>query len=88
MTCRNDLNELLKLVKQNDDLIIETGRFLDVHQKLLKSIKVIVMMAYTFHLVNDVMIFIPSRTIGMDDFSVASCVGKLVGSEFLVGDLA
>ncbi|KAJ8722550.1 hypothetical protein PYW07_003730 [Mythimna separata] len=72
---RNDINDLLKLVKKNDDLIIETGRFLDVHQKLLKSIKIVVIMCYMFHLVNDVMIFIPSRTIGMDDFSVASCVG-------------
>nr|AOE48041.1 putative odorant receptor OR36 [Athetis lepigone] len=72
---RNNFNDLLKLVKKNDDMIIETGRFLDIHQKLLKSIKIIVIMCYMFHLVNDVIIFIPTRTIGMDDFSVVSCVG-------------
>ncbi|KAH9637893.1 hypothetical protein HF086_013379 [Spodoptera exigua] len=63
------------MVITNDNLIIEAGRFLDVHQKLLKSIKIIVIMCYMFHFVNDVMIFIPSRTIGMDDFSTVSCVG-------------
>ncbi|XP_022819946.1 uncharacterized protein LOC111351947 [Spodoptera litura] len=72
---RNDLNDLLKMVKKNDDLIIESGRFQEIHQKLMKSIKIIVIMCYMFHFVNDVMIFIPSRTIGMDDFSTVSCVG-------------
>ncbi|KAF9421888.1 hypothetical protein HW555_002328 [Spodoptera exigua] len=72
---RTDFNDLLKIVITNDNLIIEAGRFLDVHQKLLKSIKIIVIMCYIFHFVNDVMIFIPSRTIGMDDFSTVSCVG-------------
>ncbi|CAH0604849.1 unnamed protein product [Chrysodeixis includens] len=72
---RRDINELLKIVQSNDDLVIESGRFLDIHQKMLKNIKIVVIMCYMFHFVNDVMIFIPTRTIGMDSFSVASCVG-------------
>uniref|UniRef100_A0A2A4JHA7 Odorant receptor n=1 Tax=Heliothis virescens TaxID=7102 RepID=A0A2A4JHA7_HELVI len=72
---RTEFNKLLEVVKKNDDLITETGRFLDVHEKMLRSIKIIIIMCYVFHFVNEIMIFIPFRTLKMDDFSIASCVG-------------
>ncbi|XP_075992908.1 uncharacterized protein LOC142987854 [Anticarsia gemmatalis] len=72
---RKGINEALKLVKQNDQLVIDSGKFLDRYQKLLRRIQIIIMLCYAFHFVNDIMIFIPSRTLGMDDFSTVSCVG-------------
>ncbi|XP_049695022.2 uncharacterized protein LOC126054267 [Helicoverpa armigera] len=74
-TKRKEFNDLLEVVKKNDDLIIETGRFLHVHKKMLRSIKIIIIMCYIFHFVNEILIFIPFRTLRMDDFSIASCVG-------------
>ncbi|XP_047021607.1 odorant receptor 23a-like [Helicoverpa zea] len=72
---RKDLNNLLEIARKNDDLIIENGRFHGDYEKMLRRIKIIVIMCYVFHFINEVLIFIPYRTLRMEEFSIASCVG-------------
>nr|XP_021185067.2 LOW QUALITY PROTEIN: uncharacterized protein LOC110372582 [Helicoverpa armigera] len=72
---RNAFNDLLGVVKKNDDLIIETGTCSEIHKRMLRSIKIILIMCYVFHFINEIMIFLPFRIFRMDDFSMASCVG-------------
>nr|CUQ99292.1 TPA: Olfactory receptor 47 [Manduca sexta] len=72
---RSTLKELLDLVIINDDHITESGRLSSQHLQLLNKIKKILFACYVFHFVNDVCIFIPSRTVIIDDFVMASCVG-------------
>nr|AII01047.1 odorant receptor [Dendrolimus houi] len=72
---REDLKELLYYVQQNDDFVRESGRFLDKQIKLLHKIKLIILACYVFHFVDAVIIYIPSRIMKLNDFSVATCVG-------------
>ncbi|PZC81669.1 hypothetical protein B5X24_HaOG200916 [Helicoverpa armigera] len=72
---RKEFNDLLEVAQKNDDLIIETGRFLHVHEKMLRSIKIIIILCYVFHFINEVVVYIPFRILRMEDFSIASCVG-------------
>nr|ARO70501.1 Odorant Receptor 3-2 [Dendrolimus punctatus] len=72
---RADLKELLYYVQRNDDLVRDSGRFLDKQEKLLHKMKLIVLACYVFHFVDAVIIYIPSRIMKLDDFSVATCVG-------------
>nr|AII01094.1 odorant receptor [Dendrolimus kikuchii] len=72
---REDLKELLYYVQQNDDLVRDSGRFLDKQIKLLHKIKLIILACYVFHFVDAVIIYIPSRIMNINDFSIATCVG-------------
>ncbi|KAJ0180664.1 hypothetical protein K1T71_004068 [Dendrolimus kikuchii] len=49
---QEDLKELLYYVQQNDDLVRDSGRFLDKQIKLLHKIKLIILACYVFHFVD------------------------------------
>lgn len=75
---RNKIKYLLKLLLENDSLIIETSKFTDKYVIMLKNIKIVVLTCSTLHIINDVIIFIPSRITDMKSYSIANCVGKIV----------
>ncbi|XP_013195806.2 odorant receptor 10a [Amyelois transitella] len=75
LTKRSSIQDALRLVKKNDDLVRQSGRFADEHAGMMKIIKWIILTCFTFHFVNDVLIFSTVRVITTTEITITSCTG-------------
>nr|WCC57352.1 odorant receptor 17 [Papilio dardanus] len=69
------LRKVLELLKKNDDMPMQFERSTEKRKNIFKYLKYIVLICYTLHFINEIVIYTPKRLAKTDDFSVVSCLG-------------
>ncbi|XP_045542794.1 odorant receptor 10a-like [Papilio machaon] len=72
---RKGLRKVLELIKKNNDMPMQFDRSTEKCKRIFKYLKSIVLICYTLHFINEVLIYLPKRLAETDEFSVVSCVG-------------
>nr|WCC57535.1 odorant receptor 18 [Papilio memnon] len=78
---RKSLINLLELAHKNNDMAMVCENSASKIKEIIKYIKNLIIIWYSFHLINGVFVFIPKRISEMDDCSLSSCVGLKPMSE-------
>nr|WCC57354.1 odorant receptor 19 [Papilio dardanus] len=72
---RKGLRKVLELAEKNNNMAIQFESSVPKHTVLIKSMKNLVLFCYSFHLINELIVFTPQRVSKIGDFCVTSCVG-------------
>nr|WCC57669.1 odorant receptor 19 [Papilio xuthus] len=72
---RKGLRKVLELAERNNNMAMQYENSAPKHTALIKSMKILVIICYFFHLINDFIVFTPQRVSKIEDFSATSCAG-------------